>query len=67
MYAKILQSGIVSEKYNLETNTYVLNVYEKESTLIACKERIERDSYYKYLREYYLHVTYDNLTKRKTT
>ena len=61
LYAKVLQEGIVSKKYTIWVNAYVLNVYQNQSTMNSCLERISKDSYFKYLKNYYLFKTHQNL------
>jgi len=62
-YAYIISKGIASTKYNLQTNPYIINVFEKESTMTSLIERLSQDHFYLYLKEYYLFKTYKELLR----
>jgi len=60
-YAYIIAKGVTAAKYNLKTNPYILNVFEKESTMTSVLERLSQNHFYLYLKEYYLFKTYEGL------
>lgn len=58
-YWDVLANGIASNKYWVQSNPYILVVFEKESTLRTTLERMQKDTFYTYLRKFYLFKTYD--------
>jgi hypothetical protein len=60
-YAYALAQGTPSIKYNIHRSARVLVVFEKESTCKHAIEHLAQDSFYKYLKEYFLFITYDQL------
>lgn len=59
-YAYVLAQGTASQKYHLNKNPRILILFEKESTLRTSLELVANDSFYLYLREYFLFKTIDN-------
>jgi len=58
-YGYVLAWGIVSEKYWIQSDPYILIIFEKESCLETTLERVVANSFYTYLRKHILFKTYD--------
>jgi len=62
-YAYVLASGAASEVFKVDSNPYILTVFEKESTMRTTLERMKKDTFYSYIKQYYLFKTYDDFVK----
>jgi len=62
-YAYILASGAAAETFKVTSNPYILVVFEKANTLRTTLERLKKDTFYTYLKQYYLFKTVDDFIK----
>ena len=60
-YAYALAEGSPSLKFGIEKSPRILIVFEKESTLLTSLELASKDTFYLYMRDYFLFKTYENL------
>ena len=58
-YAYALAQGSISDKYDIQSNAYIIVVFEKEQTMQTVQERFDQDNFFMYVRQYFHFVSYD--------
>jgi len=63
-YAQLLTQWAASDKYDISSDAIVLHVFEKESAMIQAMERFKADTYFTYLKPYFLFKSYKDFCEQ---